>query len=152
VSVPDHVYSVYLKAEPARFWRAITDGDETVQYYYGTRVASAWVPGSPITYTYPDVSVAADGEVVECDPPNRMVMTFHACWDEEHAAAAPARMTWELEATGGMTKLTVTTSGLEPGSRMAGEFGGGIVYIVSGLKTLVETGARWRPQTRASKP
>lgn len=49
-------------------------------------------------------------------------------------------MSWELEAAGGTTKLTALTSGLEPGSRMAEEFGAGIVFIVSGLKTLVETG------------
>ncbi|MDP9483346.1 MAG: helix-turn-helix domain-containing protein, partial [Chloroflexota bacterium] len=61
MSAPDHVYSVYIKAEPERVWRAITDGVETEQYYYGTRVGSDWKPGSPITYEYPDGKVAADG-------------------------------------------------------------------------------------------
>jgi len=141
MSAPDHVYSVYIQADAARIWRAITDGDETVRYYYGTRVSSAWTPGATVTYTYPDGSVAADGQVLECEPPNRLVMTFQARWDPEIAAAGPVTMTWTLEPQGPMTKLVVTTAGLRAGSRMAEEFSGGIVFIVSGLKTSVETGA-----------
>src|SRR3954454_22805690 len=60
----DHVYTIYINAEPARVWRALTDGDETAQYYYGTRVRSDWQPGSPIFYDYPDGTVAADGEIL----------------------------------------------------------------------------------------
>jgi len=137
---PDHVYAVYVRATPDRVWRAITDGDETVHYYYDTRVASEWVPGASIVYSYPDGTVAADGEVLEIDPPNRLAMTFHARWDPEIETEGPVRMTWELTPAGDATKLTVTTSGLRPGSRTAEDFGGGIVVIVSGLKTVVETG------------
>jgi uncharacterized protein YndB with AHSA1/START domain len=142
MSAPDHVYSVYIKAAPERVWRAITDGVETEQYYYGTRVGSDWKPGSRITYDYPDGKVAADGEVIEIDPPRRLAMTFHARWDPEIEAEGPVRMTWEIEPTddGEGSKLTVVTSGLKAGSKTESEFTGGIVYIVSGLKTYVETG------------
>src|SRR5207302_1603434 len=61
----DHVYSVYIQAPPERVWRAITDGDETARYYYGTRVASSWEPGAPLVYTYEDSTTAADGKVLE---------------------------------------------------------------------------------------
>jgi uncharacterized protein YndB with AHSA1/START domain/DNA-binding transcriptional ArsR family regulator len=139
-SVPDHVYSVYIKASPERIWRAITDGVETEQYYYGTRVGSDWRPGSRIVYEYPDGSVAADGEVVDIDPPRRLVMTFQARWNPELVAEGPARMSWEIEPSeGGLTRLTVTSSSL--GVKTAGEFAGGIVFIVSGLKTYLETGS-----------
>ena len=142
MSAPDHVYSVYIKASPERVWRAITDGVETEQYYSGTRVGSDWKPGSPITYEYPDGKVAADGEVLEIDPPRRLAMTFHARWDPETEAEGPVRMTWEIEPAedGAASKLTVVTSGLKAGSKTEREFTGGIVYIVSGLKTYVETG------------
>src|SRR5919107_2656633 len=60
----DHVYSIYINASPERVWQAITDGDETVQYYFGTRVSSDWAPGSHIRYDYPDGTVAADGDVI----------------------------------------------------------------------------------------
>ena len=138
---PDHVYSVYVKANADRVWRAITDGVETERYYYGTRVGSDWTPGSRIVYKYPDGSIAADGEVLEVDPPRRLAMTFHARWDPEIEAEGPVRMTWEIEPAGdGSSKVTVVTSGMPAGSRTEREFSGGIVFIVSGLKTYLETG------------
>ena len=136
----DHVYSVFIKAAPDRVWRAITEGDETVRYYYGTRVASDWTAGSPLTYAYPDGSLAADGKVLEIEHGKRVVMSFHPRWDPGIEAEGPIRMVWEVEPTGdGGSKLTVT-SALSPGSKSAEEFAGGIVHIVSGLKTLIETG------------
>jgi hypothetical protein len=71
-------------------------------------------------------------------------MSFHARWDPDIEAEGPVEMAWVLEAQGDATKLTVTTSGLVEGSRTAADFSGGIVFIVSGLKTLVETGAPLR--------
>ena len=140
VDTVDHAYSVYIQASPERVWRAITDGDETVRYYYGTRVQSTWVPGAPLVYTYPDGSVAADGTVLEIDEPHRLKMTFHARWDPGIEAEGPVEMAWVLEGAGEATKLTVQTFGLRPGSRIETDFSGGWVYIVSGLKTFVETG------------
>ena len=137
----DHVYSIYINATPERVWRALTDGDETVQYYFGTRVSSDWKPGSHLTYAYPDGTVAADGDVIAVDPPTRLEMTFLARWDPELEAEGPVRQVWELEAAESATKLTVTSYGLKAGSRLAEEFSGGIVFIVSGLKSHVE-GAR----------
>ncbi|HET9344913.1 MAG TPA: SRPBCC domain-containing protein [Candidatus Limnocylindrales bacterium] len=142
MSTPDHVYSVYIKASPDRVWRAITDGVETERYYYGTRVDSDWSKGGRIVYAYPDGSVAADGEILDIDPGRFVRMTFLAHWDPDFKSAGPVTMAWEIEPQDdGGSKLTVTTSGLVEGSKMAAEFGGGIVYIVSGLKTYVETGA-----------
>ena len=136
----DHIYSVYIKATPDRVWRAITDGDETVRYYFGTRVSSDWTAGSPLTYTNPDGSIAADGSVVEVEAGRRIVMSFHPRWSPEIASQDPVRMTWEIEPTDdGGSKLTVTNA-LVPDSKAAEEFADGIVYIVSGLKTFVETG------------
>ena len=137
----EHIYSIYVNASPERVWRAITDGDETVQYYYGTRVNSDWKVGSRVSYDYPDGKVAADGEVIEFDPPNRLETTFLARWDPEVEAEGPIRHVWELEAEDGQTKLTVTSKGLKRGSKNAESFGNGIVYIVSGLKSHVEGAA-----------
>jgi uncharacterized protein YndB with AHSA1/START domain len=142
MAAPKHVYSIFIQAPPEAVWRAITEGDETVRYYYGTRVASDWQPGSPIAYTYPDGSVAADGEVISIDPPRELTMSFHARWDPEIEADGPVRQTWQLEAgADGSCRLSVVTEGLKPGSKTEAEFTGGIVYIVSGLKTMVESGA-----------
>ncbi len=136
----DHVYSTYIKSSPDRVWKAVTDGDDTVRYYYGTRVISTWDVGAPLRYDYPDGSVAADGSIVAIDPGRSVTMLFHPRWDPEIEAEGPVRMTWAIEpADGGMTRLTVT-SALVPGSRVESEFTGGVVYIVSGLKTFLETG------------
>ena len=143
---PDHVYSVVIRATPDRIWRAITDGVETERYYYGTRVESDWSVGGRVVYAYPDGSVAADGEVLEIEPERRVLMTFHARWSPEIEAEGPVRMSWEIEPAGdGVSKLTVVTSGMAEGGAVHGEFPGGIVYIVSGLKTYVETGEPMTP-------
>jgi uncharacterized protein YndB with AHSA1/START domain/DNA-binding transcriptional ArsR family regulator len=136
----EHVYSIYINADPERVWRAITDGDETEQYYYGTRVKSDWTVGSRVSYDNSDGTVAADGEVLIFEPTTRLEMTFLARWDPEVEAEGPIRHLWELEPENGATKLTVTSRGMKKGSKNAEGFGNGIIFIVSGLKTFVEGG------------
>jgi uncharacterized protein YndB with AHSA1/START domain len=136
----NHVYNIYIKASPERVWDAITDGDDTVRYYYGTRVASDWAKGSSLTYAYEDGSIAADGEVLDIEPGKSVTMSFHPRWSPDIAAEGPVRMTWSIEPSeDGGSKLTVT-SALIQGSKTEAEFSGGVVYIVSGLKTFLETG------------
>lgn len=138
---PTHVYAAHIRGSAEAVWQAITDGDRTVQYYYGTRVDSSWEPGAPVRYTYPDGTVVADGEVIAVDPHRRLEMTFHAHWDERLDAEGPVRQVWLLEESDGITVLTCETWDMEPGGATHEEFAGGLPYIISGLKTLVETGA-----------
>jgi len=144
MSAPAHVYSIYIRTTPESLWRAITDGEQTARYYYGTAFRPAGGDlraGTRYTYDYPDGSAAAEGEILELDPPRRLAMTFHALWDAEIAAEAPLRQVWEIEpGDDGTCRLTVVTEGLVAGSKSAEEFEGGIVLIVSGLKTMLETG------------
>ncbi len=94
------------------------------------------------THTYPDGSVAADGEVLEIEPGRRVAMSFHPRWSPEIEADGPVRMTWAIEARDAPdapTRLIVTTA-MVPGSQIEVEFTGGIEFIVSGLKTFLETG------------
>ena len=138
---PDHVYSIYVKASPERVWKALVDGDETSRYFYGTRATSEWRPGAPVSYTYPDGTIAADGTIIALDPPRRLEMSFHARWDPEIEKEGPVRQAWEIEPAGeGLSKLSVITSGMIAGSRTETEFTGGLPYILSGLKSLIETG------------
>ncbi len=141
----DHVYSIFINAAPDRVWRAITDGDDTVGYYYGTRVRSEWNPGSHIRYDYPDGTVAADGEVIAVDPPKRLEMTFHARWDPEVEAEGAVRQVWEIEAGDRATKLTVTTLGM---SRAPGRG----VHRRHGLHRLGPQEPRRRRLARRSPP
>jgi uncharacterized protein YndB with AHSA1/START domain len=120
----------------------MTDGDDTVNYFYETRIASAWEVGAAISYTNPDGSIAADGEVLEIEPGRRLVVSFHARWSPEIAAEGPVRESWELipgDGEGEPTRVIVTTA-IVPGSVVESEFSGGTEYILSGLKTWLETG------------
>jgi uncharacterized protein YndB with AHSA1/START domain/DNA-binding transcriptional ArsR family regulator len=140
MTAPSHVYQVYINADPARVWQAIVDGEQTQRYYYGTRVESMWEPGAGLTYFGGDGGVVADGTVIAVDAPHRLEMTFQARWDPELEAEGPVREVWQLEDVNGATKLTVEMYDAEPGSKTYEDFTGGFPYILSGLKTFVETG------------
>jgi uncharacterized protein YndB with AHSA1/START domain len=139
---PRHVYQVYIRTTPERLWQALTDASLTEKYYYGTRIhADDWRAGAPYNMSYSDGRVVAEGTIVEWDPPRRLVTTFHALWSPEVAAEAPSTHVWEIEPAGESCRLSVTMeSPTEEGSKFFEEAGGGIVVIVSGLKTLLETG------------
>ncbi|MDP9484179.1 MAG: helix-turn-helix domain-containing protein [Chloroflexota bacterium] len=136
---PTHVYEIYIRTTPERLWRAITDGNDTSRYYYGTAVNSTWEVGAPLTYTYPDGTLAAEGTVLEIDRPNRLVTTFHAVWDPEVAADRAHRMTWEIVLMGDACRLSVTSDDFDGETATYRSVAGGMSVILSGLKTLVET-------------
>ena len=87
---PRHVYEVYIAATPERVWRALTESEFTKQYYYGNTVESDWKPGSPMVYRNPDGTESIECEVIEADPPRRLVHTFFFPGTEE----SPSRCTW----------------------------------------------------------
>lgn len=136
---PDHVYVTYIRATADAIWRAITEGDETVRYYYGTRFETTLEPGSAFRYTYADGSVAADGQILAVEPGRSLAMSFQARWSAELIEEGPVRMTWLIEAAGpGTCKVSVIHEGMGP--RTAAEFTPGIAFIASGLKSVLETG------------
>lgn len=140
MSGPVHIYQVYIGCQVVDAWQALVDGEQTQRYYYGTRVESDWSPGSDLRYLYPDGAVAADGKVIAIDPPNRLEMSFQPRWDPEIESSGPARMVWLVEEVSGTTRVTVEVYDLTPGTRAYEDFVGGLPMIVSGLKTLLETG------------
>ncbi|MDH3731570.1 MAG: SRPBCC domain-containing protein [Acidimicrobiia bacterium] len=140
MSKPVHVYQVFISAPTEIVWNAIVDGDMTVQYFYGTRVESTWEPGAEIAYKYPDGTKASEGEVLSIDPGKRVEMTFLPLWDAELTAEGAAREVWTVEDAGGATKLTVETYDVPEGGKIHADFAGGFPFIISGMKTLLETG------------
>ena len=97
-------------------------------------------PGAPLTYAYPDGSPPPKGTVLEVDTPNRLVTTFHAVWDDETKADRPHRMTWEITPLGETCRLVVTSDDFDGETATFRSFQGGMSVILSGLKTLLETG------------
>jgi len=140
MSKPDHVYQVIINVEPKLVWNAIVDGDMTKQYFYGTRVESDWESGSAIHYYDSDGGVVADGEIVAIESGHRVEMTFQARWDPELVAEGPAREIWIVDDFNGAAKLTIELYDTPAGSKTYEDFVGGFPYIVSGMKTLLETG------------
>jgi uncharacterized protein YndB with AHSA1/START domain len=133
------VYEIYIKTTPERLWEAITDPEQRAKYSFGVQTHSDWTPGSEYTSGVPGVIDIATGENVEVDPPRRLVQTFTALWSEEVKAAGASRVTWEIEPVGDDScRLTVVHSDLPKGANP--ELYGGWMMILSGLKTLLETG------------
>jgi uncharacterized protein YndB with AHSA1/START domain/DNA-binding transcriptional ArsR family regulator len=139
-SRPSHVFVLFIRTTPERVWEAITTSDFTRKYYYSSTVESDWTPGSDYAYRIQG-EPAIVGQVIEADPPRRLVCTFDARWDQEVASDPSSRITWEIEPAGeGVTKLTVVHDGLDENSATYRSVGGGMPFILSGLKTLLETG------------
>ena len=149
---PRHVYQVFIRTAPERLWEAITTSEFTTRYYYASTVESDWQPGSSLRYVS-GADTAILGTVLEAEPPRRLVTTFDARWDDEVGPDAPSRIAWEIEDAGpGVCKLTVVHDGFEPGSATAQQFEGGRPFILSGLKTLLETGQPLVPAQGAAQP
>jgi uncharacterized protein YndB with AHSA1/START domain len=137
---PAFVSSMYIRATAEAIWRAITESDFTLRYYYANAIESDWQPGSTYRMAIAD-DLQIEGEVVQADRPRRLVQTFHAVWDDEVKADAPSRVTWEIEeADPGVCKVTLVHDGLVAGSSTLEQVSGGWSFILSGLKTLLETG------------
>ena len=133
---PRHVYEVYIAATPERVWRALTESEFTKQYYYGNTVESDWKPGSPMVYRNPDGTESIECEVIEADPPRRLVHTFFFPGTEE----SPSRCTWSIEPRGDATLLTLTHDEFDGETATYRSVAHGWVPVLSGLKTLLETG------------
>jgi uncharacterized protein YndB with AHSA1/START domain len=135
----EKVFEIYIRTTPERLWEAITDGETRAKYNFGARVRSDWVPGSRIEMSSPNASGAlGEGEVIEVDPPRRLVHTMVALWSEDVKAEGASRVTWEIEQVQDSCRLMVTHDQLRDGANA--ELFGGWPMILSGLKTWLETG------------
>jgi uncharacterized protein YndB with AHSA1/START domain/DNA-binding transcriptional ArsR family regulator len=132
------VFEVYIKTTPERLWEAITDPELRKKYSFGVETHSDWTPGSEYTAAVPGVVDIAAGKNIEVDPPRRLVQTFDALWSDEVKAQGTTRVTWEIEPVGSSCRLTVVHDQLPMDANA--ELYGGWPMILSGLKTLLETG------------
>ncbi len=137
---PRHVYEIFVRAAPERIWEAITSPDLTRDYFYGTRVSSEWTKGSRLTYTYPDGKLAAEGTVLEADPPRRLVHTFSALWDDEVTPDRPHRVVWTITPMGPTCRVAVEHVDFDGETATFRSVSGGLSVILNRLKTLLETG------------
>jgi len=133
------VFEIYIKTSPERLWEAITDGEMRKRYSFGDGTESAWTEGSEYRSGVPGVVDIASGENIEVDPPRRLVQTFTALWSEDVKREGTSRVTWEIDPVGDDScRLRVTHDDLDPEAN--NELWGGWPMILSGLKTVLETG------------
>ena len=134
------VFEVFIKTTPERLWEAITDPEQRKQYSFGVETHSDWTPGSDYKASIPGVVEIAAGENIEVDPPRLLVQTINALWSDEVKEQGTTRVTWEIEPVGSSCRLTVTHDQLPANANP--ELYGGWPMILSGLKTLLETGGQ----------
>jgi uncharacterized protein YndB with AHSA1/START domain/DNA-binding transcriptional ArsR family regulator len=135
----EKVFEIYIRTTPERLWEAITDPVIRSKYQFGCLVTSEWTPGSRFEMSHPRApGPLADGEVLEADPPRRLVQTMTALWSDEAKSAGTSRVTWEIEPVGDSCRLTLTHDQLPDGA--SPEIYGGWPMVLSGLKTWLETG------------
>jgi len=132
------VFEIYIKTTPERLWEAITSEEMRARYSFGVGTASEWTRGSEYKSGIPGVIDIASGENLEVDPPRRLVQSFNALWSDQVKSEGPSRVTWEIEPVGSSCRLRVTHDQL--GESANDELYGGWPMILSGLKTLLETG------------
>jgi len=135
----EKVFEIYIRTTPERLWDAITDPEARTKFQFGCRVESDWTPGAPVRLRNPNApSLIGDGEVLEVDPPRRLVHTMVARWSEDVEREGSSRVTWEIEPVGDSCRLLVVHDELRDGANE--ELYGGWPMILSGLKTWLETG------------
>jgi uncharacterized protein YndB with AHSA1/START domain/DNA-binding transcriptional ArsR family regulator len=151
------VFEIYIKTTPERLWQAITDTDMRRKYTFGAVVTSDWTPSSRYQAVGGTTTIF-EGENLEVDPPRRLVQSFRALWGDDVKSEGTSRVTWEIQPIGDSCLLKVTHDQLREGAN--NQLFGGWPMILSGIKTLLETGEllttpgslRWVPNAAGSSP
>ena len=137
----EKVFEIYIRTTPERLWQAITDPEMRSVYSFGNRIESDFTEGSSYTQTNPKANAPlGDGVNLVVDAPRKLVQSMVARWSDEVASEGTTRITWEIEQVGDSCRLVVTHDELREGANE--ELYGGWPMILSGLKTLLETGEK----------
>jgi len=147
---PVQVYTVFIRAPQAKVWEAMTKPEFTQRYLYDSVPNTTWKPGARLVWTeHGSGHELVDGEVIEYDKPNRLVFSWIVKYDPSLTPEGASRVTYELSEADGLTKVTVVHDDFPSGSKVYDNVAGGWPYILSGLKTLLETGAPMKVEKAA---
>ncbi len=134
------VYVTFIRTTAEKLWTALTDPDFAKKYWFGVHPASDWKQGGPWQLVHPDGRITDNGEIIEIDPPRRLVIKW---WHElrpELKSEGISTCTMDIEPVADAVKLTVTHAMDRPGSKLIEAVSGGWPRILSNLKSLLETG------------
>lgn len=151
----EKIFEIYIKTTPDLLWNAITDTGMRRKYNFGLAVTSDWTPGSRYQGVGQGTPIL-EGENLEVDPPRRLVQSFRALWSEDVTSEGTSRVTWEIVPVGDSCLLKVTHDQLREEANE--QLYGGWPMILSGIKTLLETGEtlttpgslRWQESEKAA--
>ena len=133
----EKVFEIYIKTTPERLWQAITTPELRAKYNFGVVTSADFTPGAPYT-GHGGGTLILEGETLEADPPFRLVQTFRPLWDADVKAEGQSRVTWAIKQVGDSCQLLVTHDQMREGAN--NQIYGGWPMVLSGLKTLLESG------------
>ena len=133
----EKVFEIYIKTTPERLWEAITDPATRAKYNFGAGAHSDWTAGARIELQAGDL-LLGEGDVLEIDPPRKLVHTMLAHFSPDAEAEGYSRVTWEIEPVGDSCRLTLVHDQMREGA--CEQIYGGWPMVLSGLKTWLETG------------
>ncbi len=135
------VYVSYIHTTPEKLWSALTDAEFIKQYWFGTRCESQWTAGSSWKMVQPDGTVSDAGEIVEAEPPRRLVIRWQHQNKPDLEAEGESLCTMELEPSGTAVKLSITHTIERDPSKFIVAVSGGWPKVISNLKSILETGS-----------
>ena len=135
------IYVTYIRTTPQKLWSALTDEEFMKQYWFGTRCESEWTAGSSWKMWHPDGRLTDSGEIVEAEPPRRLVIRWQNQFKPELKAEGASQCTIELEPLGTAVKLSIIHRIEREPSKFIEAVSGGWPKIISNLKSLLETGS-----------
>jgi uncharacterized protein YndB with AHSA1/START domain len=136
-----YVYVSYIRTTPEKLWAALTDPELMKQYWFGMHCESEWKAGSPWRLVSDEGQTFDSGEIVEAEPPRRLVIRWQHQNKPELKADGPSLCTMELEADAGSVKLSITHTVERDPSKLIEAVSGGWPKVISNLKSLLETGS-----------
>jgi uncharacterized protein YndB with AHSA1/START domain len=137
---PESVYVIVIASPPEEVWTGLTSPEFTKQYWHRTEVQSDFEVGSPIRFYIETGEVGCEGEILTADRPNELAYTWQFPLNPETKDEPPSRVTFKLEKIAAGTKLTMVHDQFEKDSKMLGIVDQGWPLVLSGLKTLLESG------------
>lgn len=139
MSRPEFVYVTYIQTTPEKLWDALTSSEFSRAYWFGTELRSDWRVGSSFALVN-DGTTTDIGEVLEYDPPRRLSYSFQHVWKDELRNEKPTKVVFAIEPHGTLVKLTLTHEGFADAAKLLDAVSKGWPAILSGLKSLLETG------------
>ncbi|SRR5579884_326278 len=134
------VYVTYIRTTPEKLWSALTDAEFMKQYWFGCHCESQWTTGSTWKLVSPDGQTLDSGEIVEAEPPRRLVIRWQNLKPELKAEGA-SLCTMVIEPSGTAVKLSITHSVEREPSKLMEAVAGGWPKVISNLKSFLESGS-----------